>query len=290
MRKLQQVGKTVLICVLLCSCTACGAPALKESEIIAVTMPLVLPATTETPIANAVPAPASTATHAPETPPSSGPTAGSTKTPVPTGTPSPTWPMKTFKYKPDGYVTANAVNMRVGPGTEYQVLRKAGYHAAVTMIAESGDWYYVLLDGMEGFISKEFVHVGPLPTPESPPKYSDDDIYMAAQMIWLEAKGGTYEEFQAIATVLANRIASSRYPSTVEDNIFAPGQFTVADDKEWFLSKEPDSTAMRAADSMLNGGERVLESSVMYFRAKRLGTEWRNRKYIKTIGNHCFFS
>lgn len=278
----------MLLCVLLCSCTACGATTLEESEIIVLTMPPVLPVATEPPITNAVSAPASTAK--PESTSSSEPTVGLTKTPAPTGTPSPAWSMKAFKYKPDGYVTANAVNMRVGPGTKYQVLRKAGYHAAVTMIAESRNWYYVLLDGTEGFISKEFVHVGPLITPEPSPEYSDDDIYIAAQMIWLEAKGGTYEEFQAIATVLANRIASPRYPSTVEDNIFAPGQFTVANDREWFLSKKPDSAAMRAADSVLNGDERVLESSVMYFRAKRLGTEWHNRKYIKTIGNHCFFS
>ena len=157
------------------------------------------------------------------------------------------------------------------------------------MLAESGDWYFIAFEGTEGFVSREFVKIGELTTPKPSKKYSDDEIYMAAQMIWLEAKGGTYEEFQAIANVLANRIASRQFPDTVEDNIFAPGQFSVADDREWFLSKKPGRSAKRAADSVLNGGERPLDKSVMYFRAKSRGTEWGGRKYVKTIGNHCFF-
>lgn len=179
--------------------------------------------------------------------------------------------------------------MREGPGTDYAIIRKADTYTVVTMLAESGDWYYVSIEGVEGFISKEFVKIGALTTPKPTQRYSDDDIYMAAQMIYLEAKGGTYEEFQAIATVLANRIASRSYPSTIEDNIFAPGQFTVADDRDWFLSKKPSKAAIRAANSILNSGERIFGKSVMYFRAKSLGTEWGNRKYYKTIGNHCFF-
>lgn len=74
-------------------------------------------------------------------------------------------------------------------------------------------------------------------------------------MIWLEAKGGTYEEFQAIANVLANRIASRQFPDTVEDNIFAPGQFSVADDREWFLSKnrgDPPNAQQTACSMAVN--------------------------------------
>ena len=182
------------------------------------------------------------------------------------------------------------MNVRSGPGTEYPIVKEAAYHAVVTMLAESGDWYYILFDGTEGFISKEFVQIGELTTPKPSQRYSDEEIYMAAQMIWLEAKGGTYEEFQAIATVLANRIASRKFPNTVEKNIFAKGQFSVADDREWFLSQKPGKAALRAANSVLNDGERTVERNVMFFRAKRLGKEWSSRTYVKTIGNHCFFS
>ena len=206
------------------------------------------------------------------------------------GAPVPPWPLKTFKYKPAGYITANSVNIRNGPGTEYEVIKKANAHTVVTMLAESGDWYYISADNEEGFVSRAFVTVGAIATPEPKPRYGKEEIHMAAQMIWLEAKGGTYEEFQAIATVLANRIASPGYPNTVEANIFAPGQFSVADDREWFSMQKPGSAAMRAASSVLNEGERVLDEPVLYFQTKSLGTEWENRTYFRTIGNHCFFS
>lgn len=225
--------------------------------------------------------PLPTATASPTPEPTSAPT------PTPTPTPTPAYPMKTFKYKPAGYVVGNSVNMRSGPGTEYAVLCQLKSHAAVTLIAESGEWYYILSDDAEGFVNKEFVVIGSANTPEK--LYSDDDIYMAAQMIYLEAKGGTYEEYQAIANVLANRIRSRKFPNSVEGNIFAPGQFSVADDRSWFLSHTPDRSSRRAAESVLNGGERVLDDSVMYFRAKRLGESWGRRVFYKTIGNHCFF-
>ena len=278
MRKVRQTGIGLLLSLLL-SCTACMNAAVNETEIVEITVPPYAAAATVPPVKKeqTMPMPASTAEPA------------STPTATPSPMPTPTWPMKTFKYKPAGYITAHAVNMRIGPGTEYGVINKLNEHSVVTMLAESGDWYFIAFEGTEGFVSREFVKIGELTTPKPSKKYSDDEIYMAAQMIWLEAKGGTYEEFQAIANVLANRIASRQFPDTVEDNIFAPGQFSVADDREWFLSKKPGRSAKRAADSVLNGGERPLDKSVMYFRAKSRGTEWGGRKYVKTIGNHCFF-
>ena len=287
MRNLQKVGQAAFLWMLLFFGAACNAAAGGQSQVIILTTPLEVSAATEPSPTNATPLPIAAAESFAAA--SSAPTATPEKTPSPAATASPAWPMKTFKYKPPGYVTASAVNLRAGPGTAHRILTKASYHAEVTMLAESGDWYYVSLDGTEGFISKAFVVVGSLPTPTPSPEYSNDAIYLAAQMIWLEAKNGTYEEYQAIATVLANRMESRIFPATVEENIFAPGQFSVADDREWFLSKKPSAAAIRAADSVLNGGERTLESSVMYFRAKRLGTEWPNRSYVKTIGNHCFF-
>lgn len=40
---------------------------------------------------------------------------------------------------------------------------------------------------------------------------------------------------------------------------------------------------------MLNDGERLLPSSVLYFRAARLGKEWGKRTYYATIGANSFF-
>lgn len=221
--------------------------------------------------------------------PSSAPTPAPTLAPTPSASPSPepTYPMKTFKYKPEGYVIGHSVNLREGPGTEYETTRKLAGNTTVNLIAESGEWYYVTVNGEEGFVNKEFIVIGSTET--SAPKYSDEEVYMAAQMIYLEAKGGTYEEYLAIANVLVNRIESRRFPNSVEKNIFSPGQFSVADDRDWFLSRKPDRASRRAAQSVLNDGKRVLDEGVMYFRSKRLDESWGRRIFYKTIGNHCFF-
>ena len=44
-----------------------------------------------------------------------------------------------------------------------------------------------------------------------------------------------------------------------------------------------------AAEAALNDGERLLPSSVLYFRAARLGKEWGKRTYYATIGANSFF-
>lgn len=276
--------KTVVLLLLsgllLFYCSACKSESIAGNEVVNIALPtpnITTTMSTATPSLSPLPAISPT------------PTGAAASTLAPTKPPAPSWPIKKFKYQPAGYTTAGNVNLREGPGTEYAILRKVDNHAVLTMLAESGDWYYVSIEGIEGFISKEYAKVGAFTTPKPSQKYSQDDIYMAAQMIYLEAKGGTYEEFQAIATVLANRIASRSFPNTIEENIFAPGQFTVADDREWFLSKKPSKAAIRAANSVLNDGEHTFEKQVMYFRAKSAGTQWRNRKYYETIGNHCFF-
>ena len=48
-------------------------------------------------------------------------------------------------------------------------------------------------------------------------------------------------------------------------------------------------TVLAAAEAVLNDGERLLPSSVLYFRAARLGKEWGKRTYYATIGANSFF-
>lgn len=227
------------------------------------------------------------------------------QSPLPSVTQSPTqaadYPMKKFKYKQSASVVGNGVNLREGPGTEYGVVKELVVKGTkATVLAESGDWYYLTMDEATGFMKKEFVLLDAYATPSPTPKpsitnapqgnYSEEEIYMAAQMIYLEAGNASRNELRAIANVLANRIASGEFSGTVKGNIFAPGQFSVADNREWFLSCKPSDAAIKAARDVLNEGIRILPEDVLYFWAKRKGTFWNDdREYYKTIGNHCFF-
>lgn len=221
-----------------------------------------------------------------------------------------------------GYVFGHDVNLRGGPGLTYPIVDVVGYHVVVKVTGESGDWYRIMTDEVEGFILKNFVGLGSIPTPTPKPtktskpsatakattkpsssatpkptikqgepgSYSDDEIYMVAQLAYAEGRGQGMDGYVAIANVLYNRVHSSSYGGSIEDVIFRPGQFTVADDREEFLAIKPNSTALSAAEQVFNEGLRVLPKGVMYFRSARSSKTWGRRDYYATIaGNHFYY-
>ncbi len=119
--------------------------------------------------------------------------------------------------------------------------------------------------------------------------YSESEVRMAAQLAYLEGNGAGSDGYKAILNVLVNRCNSSKFGGSIEDEIFRSGQFTVARDRDSFLATEPDSKAKAAAEAVLNDGERLLPSSVLYFRSARLGKDWGSRTYYGTIGANSFF-
>ena len=243
------------------------------------------------------------------------PTPFSSPTPSPTQTPA--YDIKEMDKK--GYVYGHDVNLRGGPGLTYPIVGVVGYHTIVKVTGESGDWYRLETDGAEGFMLKNFVGLGGIPTPTPTPKptkkpsttpkttkkpstpkptikqgepgsYSEEEIYLAAQLLYAEGRGQSMDGYLAIANVLYNRVHSSRYGGSIEEVIFRPGQFTVADDRDEFLAIKPSSNALSAARQVFNEGVRVLPTGVMYFRSARSSKSWGRRVYYATIsGNHYYY-
>lgn len=246
-------------------------------------------------------------------------------TPIPTETPAPTpeYDMKELSKK--GYVLGHEVNLRGGPGLTYPIVDVVAYHAIIKVTGESGDWYRIDAGGTEGFMLKNFVGLGGIPTPAPTPKptkkptpkpsgkpakttpkptatpkpsirqgepgsYSDAEITLAAQLIYAEGRGQGMDGYIAMANVLYNRTRSSRFDGSIEDVIFRPGQFSVADDREEFLTIKPNSSALSAAKQVFNDGLRVLPSNVMYFRSARSSKSWGKRTYYATIGGNHYYS
>lgn len=61
------------------------------------------------------------------------------------------------------YVTAHVLNLRAGPSTQHEVLRKLLKDTAVTIL-EEGEWSKVVVDGVEGYVYAGFL------TDKKPPK------------------------------------------------------------------------------------------------------------------------
>ncbi len=57
----------------------------------------------------------------------------------------------------DGNVTTDNVNVRSGPGTDYEVIGQVHQNTKITIIDELGDWYKVKASNVEGWVTKEFV-------------------------------------------------------------------------------------------------------------------------------------
>lgn len=119
--------------------------------------------------------------------------------------------------------------------------------------------------------------------------YSDSEIQMAAKLAYLEAKGTGSDGYKAVVNVLINRCNSSKFGGSIEKEIFRSNQFTVANDRDRFLSTTPDSKSVAAAEAVLLNGERLLPSDVLFFRTARAGRDWGKRTYYATIGANSFF-
>ena len=256
------------------------------------------------------------------------PTATPSPTLAPTNTPEPTPEYEvTDIEKKTAYLNAGSANFRKGPGLDYKIIEELEYGTVFTVVGKSGDWLKIKYDGNYGFILAEFVEYGspptPTPKPTATPKpaktsaptaeptkqpesnsnstvsgnnyfssgggYSADELLLIAQVVQEETKGNDVESRAAVANVIYNRIASSKFPNSVEGVIFQKSQFTVADDEEELRSVVPTSSTIEAVNKIFVNGERFLPEGVLYFRSSSKGTSWSKRTYYATYGANSFF-
>lgn len=83
-------------------------------------------------------------------------------------------------------------------------------------------------------------------------KYTDDDLYALAHIIMGEAEGGSYEMKIGVGSVVLNRVADYRFPNTIEEVIFQPGQYMPTWDGRYYL--EPNDDCWKAAKELLEDG------------------------------------
>lgn len=219
----------------------------------------------------------------------------------------------------DGYVYAKSVNLRSGPGTSYDVIKEYEQYRQLTVTGKSGDWYQVKIGSRTGFMLKKYVKLGEVPeatptptlkptatpeptatpgptampevTPEptaaptAPPSsdmpssgsYTSDELYLLAQLVYKEGDGPSYT---AVATVILNRINSSKFPNTVSGVVYQKNQFSTSN------LKTPSSAAKEAVTSVFVNGNTVLPSDVYYFRT---ASSWSGHELYGKIGENYFY-
>ena len=112
---------------------------------------------------------------------------------------------------------------------------------------------------------------------------STDEILLLAALIQCEAGGEKYEGQLAVGAVVMNRVRSSRYPNSISEVIYSPGQFTPAGNGKVasVLERGPKESCIQAAQEAVNGVDNT--NGAKSFRQKKTG------RAGLVIGGHVFF-
>ncbi len=117
-------------------------------------------------------------------------------------------------------------------------------------------------------------------------EYTENDLYLLAQLIYGEARGESTKGKIAVGNVVMNRVLSRGYPGeTIEEVIKAPGQFT-----GYSSSIRPNSSCKSAARRVLQDQVWVIPQDVYFFNSERPeGEDWGGHSFYKKIEGHCFY-
>lgn len=251
-------------------------------------------------------------TEEPEPAPASTPKPKQTEKPSPT----PDYTVEELDEYVDGYVNSKTINLRKGPGTDYEVLGEYERYDELLVTGACEEWYRVKLDGLRGYMLQEYVTIGSLPTPtpkatptpqptatpkptptpapqptatpkpdptQAPanPSISEaDELYLVAQVVYKE---GDSESYVAVANVIYNRILNSGFPDTAYEVIYQKNQFSTSN------LKSPSSGAMAAVQQIFVERDLILPAEVLYFQSASKGTSRSGYQYYGSYGGNAFF-
>lgn len=118
-------------------------------------------------------------------------------------------------------------------------------------------------------------------------EYTEDEMYMLAQVIHGEAHGEPYIGKIAVGNVVMNRVLSRGFPGkTIKEVVTAPNQFT-----GYSSSIRPCSNCKSAAALVLQRENWQIPQNVYFFHSNRPeGVNWGSHKFYKKIGGHCFYT
>lgn len=114
-----------------------------------------------------------------------------------------------------------------------------------------------------------------------------DELWLLSKIIYAEARGEPFEGQVAVGAVVMNRVKDYRFPNTITEVIYEPGQFRPASDGT--INLTPNQSAIRAAKSALSGMDPT-GGALFFYNPKIASTAWwfENRPVTRVIGNHVF--
>lgn len=115
--------------------------------------------------------------------------------------------------------------------------------------------------------------------------YNADDLYWMSRIITWESGNQPVSGQIAVGNVVLNRVASERFPDTIKDVIFQPGQFSPA--MNGVVYGDPYDISVVCAKLALEGYNTV--GDALFFQVGRYGAVADIAEYVCTIAGHNFF-
>ena len=117
--------------------------------------------------------------------------------------------------------------------------------------------------------------------------YTDNDVYLLAQLIYNEAAGEGMNGWIGVAEVVKNRLSSDMFPDELGDIIYS-GQFADADK---ISDRTPTESMIFVARQVLEGNLGIFNNpQVLFFRnSGGLQSDWGIYPYYMTINHHQFY-
>lgn len=207
-----------------------------------------------------------------------------------------------------GYATED-LNLRACASTSSKKLGMIEKGDSLYIYASNGDFYLAISGDTKCYVAKEYITKKKRSAavnaaeeynafdPESneyyienPLEFTDEDLYLAAQLIYSEGNNQSELSFWAMASVIYNRVASNRFPDTVFDVAFQNNQFSYPNnDPEKFLELSPGDRALEAVTKVFVEGKLILPPDVLYFKSSSLSKDWGKHDYYCTVGGNMYY-
>lgn len=118
--------------------------------------------------------------------------------------------------------------------------------------------------------------------------YNEDDIYWMSRIITWESGNQPVAGQIGVGNVILNRMGSSRFPDTLKDVIFQPGQFNPA--QNGVIYRDPYDISVVCAKLVYEGYNTV--GDALFFQVGRYweGDMNSSTTWVMSIGDHNFFT
>lgn len=88
----------------------------------------------------------------------------------------------------------------------------------------------------------------------------EDDLYILSHVITGEAEGCSRDMKLSVGSVVLNRVSDDRFPDTIAEVVFQPGQYACTWDGNYY--REPSQDTIDIAAELLEDGTAIDESVV----------------------------